>query len=157
MTRTRRTKTEVAAPANQNSLINFVLGVVLGFAVGVFYSQPSVAPTPRPDDGKGQVLPDDGKQVVKAQGFIYFVHDRQSMTVDELQLLDATDAFCKQNKGLEVRSVDMWDEAEAAMKVKKLGESQKVSPPYVLFRSNEGKVKALEKPANLDDVKKVLK
>lgn len=154
----RRTKTEVAKPANQNSLINFVLGVVLGFGVGVFYSQPNVAPTPRPDDGKGQVLPDDGKQVVKAQGFIYFVHDRQAMTIDEVELLDATDAFCKQQQGLEVRSVDVFDRAEGAAKVRKLGEAQKVSPPYVLFRSLDGsKIKAIEKPKNLEEVKKVLK
>lgn len=156
--RTRRTEVSQQSTSSNGTLLVLVLCVICFVAGYNWQGQSHV--TPRPDDGKQQVLPDDGKQqpVVKAQGFIYFVHDRQSVSIDDVKLIEQTDEFCKQQNGLEVRVVELADDSEGAMKIKKLGESKNVKPPYVLFRNTQnGNVTATEEPKSLDDIKKVLK
>jgi hypothetical protein len=155
---TRRTKRTEAPQSNSNGLfVVLVLCAVSFFAGYSWQGQSHVAP--KPDDGKQQVLPDDGKQqpVVKAQGYLYFVHDRQATSIDEINLIDAADDFCKQQQGLEVRVIEATDDSEGAMKVRKLGESKNVKPPYVVFRNINGNVTAIENPQSLEAIKKVLK
>ncbi len=101
MTRTRIRKPMVQSQPG-TGLANFLLGLVIGFgACYLFNPQPSVIP--RPDDEKRQVQPDDTVKFIP--GFIYFVHDRQSLSVNDVQLLDATDEFCNQHQGLGVRQL----------------------------------------------------
>lgn len=104
-------------------------------------------------DGGGDVRP-----VTDKTGYLIFVHERQTLSVDEANMLDVAAEVCAANPGLEFRSVDDDLTDPAVVKLIDFAKSKGVSPPLVVHKAKSGNLlRAAAFPKSKAELEKVLK
>lgn len=142
----------VRAPAGNplGSLAVLALAVVLAvLAWGKYGSHGESGPVP---DGGGS------GQVVGKDGFLLFIYERQTPTIDDTQVYDMGAAYCAKQKGLEPRGVDQNDPSKGVREAIAFAETKSVKPPCVVFKDSDKKfVNAVPWPKTEADLVKVFR
>ncbi len=131
-----------------------IVGILLGVALLMAW-QSFGGDFSHGGDGDRQ---EDVRPVSDKTGYLIFVHERQTLSIDEANMLDIAAEVCAANPGLEWRSVDDDLSDPSVAKLIDFAKSKGVSPPLVIHRAKTGELlRAATFPKSKAELEKVLK
>ncbi len=139
-------------PTNAFSwLLVVVLACILGYSAWSRWGGGGIGPRPDGDE-HGDVKP------ISDEGYLIFIHERQTINPDELLMLDVAVDYCRKHEKLDYRSVDQNDPSEPVRKLIEFAKSKNIDPPCVVFKDASGKLRnAIKFPKSEAEMVKVMR
>lgn len=134
-----------------------IVGVLFGIALLLGYQRFGGDFSHGDDGGGGDKH--EHVQPGKVEGYLIFIHERQTLSADEADMVDVAEDFASVTSGLEVRSVDDEDDSPGVVAAIDFAKTKGVVPPCLVHKGKQaGDFRnAVAFPHSLDELKKVFK
>jgi hypothetical protein len=130
------------------------VGILLGVALMLGYQRFGGDFSHGDGDGGG----DEQVQPIDSAGFLYFIHERQTMDPAEADMLDDAKEWAATIPDMQVLSFDDDDKSQQILDIIAFAATKGVSPPLVVYKPKGGKYRnAIKYPKTVDDLKAVIK